>query len=177
MYPPNEHAHIIIRQLWIIWCLLCLSQKLFVVEKRCTGFKRTFTSMIRYTLHYLMNMYYAHVTVKVFLNLECLGFFQHFFFNLIFCSLTLCINIAIFMALLFIHIHVVVNTLMKNIWISLKHHTSRVQRLSVTKTWITIIIKCQQTNCFWPLHPKHQIIHTFTLACKMHSAERFFKTF
>lgn len=100
------------------------------------------------------------------------GVFSAFFFNLIFCSLTLCINIAIFMALLFIHIHVVVNTLMKNIWISLKHHTSRVQRLSVTKTWITIIIKCQQTNCFWPLHPKHQIImiHTFTLACKMHSA-------
>lgn len=50
-----------------------------MVEKRCTGFKRTFTSMIRYTLHYLMNMYYAHVTVKVFLNLECLGFFPHFF--------------------------------------------------------------------------------------------------
>lgn len=117
-----------------------------MVEKRCTGFKRTFTSMIRYTLHYLMNMYYAHVTVKVFLNLECLGFFPHFFKSHILLSDNIykyC-NIHGFA----VHIHVVVNTLMKNIWISLKHHTSRVQRLSVTKTWITIIIKFSKQTAF-----------------------------
>lgn len=71
-----------------------------------------------------MNMYYVYVIVKVFLNLECLGFFLYFFkfYILFFDNIYKYCNIYGFV----VYIYVVVNMLMKNIWILFKYYILRV---------------------------------------------------